>query len=81
MLRTFARWYAMRKYLYREEFEAAVAEINASAARYRATETRAAIARTRKEADDIDANIKEWTRSWKKGFGNARMATRPISRS
>lgn len=58
MLRIIAKWWAKRRYIWKEEFEAGVAELNAKAALSQAQDKRDLIAQVTKEADIIEDNIK-----------------------
>jgi hypothetical protein len=62
------KWRAKRRYLWKEEFEASIAELSAKAALKRAADTRNLVARMTKEADDIEARIKEATAMEENGF-------------
>jgi flagellar biosynthesis GTPase FlhF len=58
MLRFLANWWAKVRYIWKEEFEAQVAELNAKAALSQAKDKRDLIAEVTKEADAIEENIK-----------------------
>ena len=68
MIRIFAQWWARKKYVFREEMDAALKDLNASAAQYRAGERREAITKLTAEADAIEASIKEADAKMAKGF-------------
>ena len=68
MIRIIARFWAKKKYVWREELDAATKDLNASAAQYRAGERRQAIAKLNAEADAIDANIKRVDELQEKGY-------------
>jgi hypothetical protein len=59
MFRYFANVYAKLRFRWKEEVEAGIAELSAKASLKRAKDTRALIARTTKEMDDMDARINE----------------------
>jgi hypothetical protein len=58
MIRVFAQWWAKKQYIFKQEVEAATAELYAGLSLKVATEKRAQIEQLNKEADDIDATIK-----------------------
>jgi len=68
MYRLFVKWRAKRRYVWKEEFEAGIAELSAKAALYRAQEGKTALAKMTKEADDLDARITEVTAMQEKGY-------------
>jgi hypothetical protein len=68
MLRTIARIWAKLKYQFDLLHEAARTEINASLAENLAKERRTTVTALRKEADTIDARIKEYTAKEEVGF-------------
>jgi hypothetical protein len=68
MLRTFARWFARKKYIFSQEVEAATNDLNAGLSLRLATEKRALIEKLNKEADEMDARIKEVSELEEKGF-------------
>jgi hypothetical protein len=67
-LRFIAKWWANVKYRFREEEEAALKDLNASAAQYRAGERREEVKRLNAEADGIEANIKRVDELQEKGY-------------
>jgi len=59
MIRALAKFWAKRRYIWKQEFEAAITKINASsAASARAIEKRLLVARLHAQADAIDQSIK-----------------------
>lgn len=68
MLKFLANWRAKRRYVWKELFEAGIAELSAKAALKRAADTRDLVARMTKDADDIEARIKEVTTMEENGF-------------
>lgn len=58
MIRVFAKWWAKKQYIWKQEVEAATAELHAGLSLKLAAEKRAQIVQLNKEADDIEANIK-----------------------
>jgi hypothetical protein len=58
MLRTLARFWAKRRYIWHQELEAANHDLNASLSAVRAKEKHALVAQLNADADAIDANIK-----------------------
>jgi hypothetical protein len=68
MLRIFARFWARQKYIFSQEVEAATNDLNAGLSLRLATEKRALIERLDKEADDMDARIKEVGEMEEKGY-------------
>ncbi len=58
MLRLLAKWWAKRRYIWKEEFEAAIADLNAKSALSQAQDKRDLIDEVKKEADAIAENIK-----------------------
>jgi len=57
MIRVLAKWWAKKQYIFKQECEAATAELHAGLSVKLAGEKRALIAQLNKEADAIDANI------------------------
>lgn len=68
MLRMFARWWARKKYVLSQEVEAATNDLNAGLSLRLSTEKRALIEKLNKEADEMDARIKEVSEMEEKGF-------------
>lgn len=68
MMRTFARWWAKKKYVWNQLVEAATQDLNAGLALKLAGEKRALIEKLNKEADEIDANIKSMDEKLDNGF-------------
>ena len=68
MIRVLAQWWAKRQYIWKQEVEAATAELHAGLSLKLATEKRAQIEQLNKEADDIDANIKNVDDQLAKGY-------------
>lgn len=58
MLRTIAKWWAKKKYIWKQEVEASTAELHAGLSFRLAGEKRALIAQLNKDAEDIENNIK-----------------------
>jgi len=57
MLRALAKWAAKLVYIFRQEFQAATADLHGGLSANLAAEKRALIEQLTKEADDIEANI------------------------
>jgi hypothetical protein len=68
MFRFLAQWYAKARYVFNQETEAATNEINVGLASRRAKERRELVSQLRKEADEMDARIKEVEEKLDKGF-------------
>lgn len=68
MIRVLAKWWAKRQYIWKQEVEAATAELHAGLSLKLATEKRAQIEQLNKEADAIDANIKAVDEKLAKGY-------------
>src|ERR1039458_923880 len=68
MLRIFARWWARKKYVLSQEVEAATNDLNAGLSLRLSTEKRALIEKLNKEADEMDARIKQVSEMEEKGF-------------
>jgi hypothetical protein len=68
MIRILARWWAKRKYVWKEELDAALKDLNASAAQAQAGKRRKEVERLTAEADGIEASIKEVGEKMAKGF-------------
>lgn len=64
----FARFWAKRRYIVRQEMEAALNDLNAAVSAQRAQEKRDLIPQLSKEADAIDKNIAEIAAMEEKGF-------------
>jgi len=58
MIRVLAQWWAKKQYIFKQEVEAATAELHAGLSLKLATEKRTLIEQLNNEADDIDTNIK-----------------------
>jgi hypothetical protein len=58
MIRVLAKWWAKKQYVWKQECEAATAELHAGLSQKLATEKRAQIEQLNNEADGIDENIK-----------------------
>jgi len=58
MIRVLAKWWAKKQYVWKQEVEAATADLHAGLSLKLAAEKRAKIAQLNKEADDIETNIK-----------------------
>ena len=68
MLRIFARWWARKKYVLSQEVEAATNDLNAGLSLRLATEKRALIENLKKEADEMDARIRQVSEMEEKGY-------------
>jgi hypothetical protein len=68
MLRIFARYWAKKKYIFSQEVAAATNDLNAGLSLRLSTEKRALIEKLNKEADEMDARIKEVSEMEEKGY-------------
>jgi hypothetical protein len=79
MVRFFSRFWAKRKYIWHQEGEAAMNDLNAAISLQRAADKRDLIVQLNKEADDIEKNIREVAARWKKVISCVRTAMTPIT--
>jgi hypothetical protein len=68
MLRTLARWWARRRYIFKQDFEARLEELQAGLSAQRAQEKRDAAVQLRKDADDMEARLKQMAEMEERGF-------------
>ena len=68
MIRTLARWWARRRYIFKQEFEAALEDLQAALSAQRAKDKRDLAAQLRKEADDMETRVKQMAELEEKGF-------------
>src|ERR1017187_1680987 len=68
MIRTLARWWARRKYVWKIEIEAVTQDLQADLSAQRAKEKRDMTAQLRKEADDMETRVKQMAEMEEKGF-------------
>ena len=68
MIRTLARWWARRRYIFKQEFEAALEDLQAALSAQRAKEKRDLAAQLRKESDDMETRVKQMAEMEEKGF-------------
>jgi len=68
MIRVLAKWWAKKQYIWKQEVEAATADLHAGLSFKLATEKRAQIEQLNKEADVIDVNIKAVDDKLAKGY-------------
>jgi hypothetical protein len=59
MIRIIARFWAKRRYIFRQEMEAALNDLNAAVSFDRAKDKRDLVAQLNKEAEDIEKNIEK----------------------
>jgi hypothetical protein len=68
MIRTLARWWARRKYVWKIEIEAVTQDLQADLSAQRAKEKRDLATQLRKEADDMEIRVKQMAEMEEKGF-------------
>lgn len=68
MLRLIAKWFAKTRYVFNQHVEAATNDLNAGLALRTAQEKRDLAARITKDADEMDARIKELDTKMEQGF-------------
>jgi hypothetical protein len=68
MLQIFARWWAKKKYVFSQLMEAETNLLNAGLSLRLSTEKRALIEKLNREADEMDARIKEVSEMEEKGY-------------
>jgi hypothetical protein len=68
MLKAFARWWARRRYIFKQDFEATLEELQAALSAQRAQEKRDAAAQLRKDAEDMESRVKEMAEMEERGF-------------
>jgi hypothetical protein len=68
MIRTLARWWARRKYVWKIEIEAVTQDLQADLSAQRAKEKRDLAAQLRKESDDMETRVKQMAEMEEKGF-------------
>jgi hypothetical protein len=68
MMKLLARWWARRRYIWKQDFEATLEELQAALSAQRAQEKRDAAVQLRKNADDMEARVKQMAEMEEKGF-------------
>lgn len=67
-MRWFARWWARRRYIFKQDFEAVLEELQASLSAQRAQEKRNLAVQLRNEADDMEIRVKQMAEMEERGF-------------
>src|ERR1035438_4605157 len=68
MIRTLARWWARRKYVWKIEIEAVTQDLQANLSAQRAKEKRSLATQLRKEAEDMETRVQQMAEMEEKGF-------------